>query len=52
MGAKKILYEEGEEDGWKEVTCNKMMGASLNPKDQTKAYIKVCVWTRLLYDRK
>lgn len=50
--AKKILYEEGEEDGWNEITCNKMMAASLNPKGQTKTYIKVCVWPILLYDQK
>jgi hypothetical protein len=42
--AKKILYEEGEEDGWNEITCNKMMGASLNPQGQTKTYIKVCAY--------
>jgi hypothetical protein len=50
--AKKILYEEGEEDGWNEVTCNKMMGASLNPQGQTKTYIKVCAGPLLSYDRK
>jgi len=38
--AMKIL-EETEEDGWKEVTCNKMMRGSLNPTERTKAYLKV-----------
>jgi len=35
------IIKEGEDDGWKPVTCNKMMRASLNPTDRTRAYLKV-----------
>ena len=38
--AMKILGED-EDDGWKEVACNKMMRGSLNPTERTKAYLKV-----------
>lgn len=34
------ILKEGEDDGWKEVSCNKMMRGSLNPTSRTKAYIK------------
>lgn len=37
----KVQLKETEEDGWREVPCNKMMKKSLNPMDKTKAYIKV-----------
>jgi hypothetical protein len=41
--AHKILFEEdGEEFGWKEVKCNKMMRKKLNPYGQTTCYLKVC----------
>jgi hypothetical protein len=39
--AKQLLFEEGEEDGWKEVACNKMMRNSVNGCGRTHAYIKV-----------
>lgn len=35
------IIKQGEEDGWKEVSCSKMMRGSLNPTDRTKAYLKV-----------
>lgn len=35
------MIKAGEEDGWKEVACNKMMRKSVNPTDRTKAYVKV-----------
>lgn len=35
------IIKEGEEDGWKEVPCNKMMRGALNPTERTKAYLKV-----------
>ena len=41
--AMKIL-DEDEEDGWKEVVCNKMMRGSLNPTERTKAYLKVSLY--------
>jgi len=34
------IIKEGEEDGWKEVSCNKMMRGTLNPTERTKAYLK------------
>lgn len=34
------MLQESEEDGWKEVTCNKMMQKSLNPTGRTTAYMK------------
>lgn len=40
--AEKIL-EEGEEDGWREVECNKVLRTSINPYGRTKAYLK---WMR------
>jgi hypothetical protein len=39
--AKHILFEEGEEEGWKEVPCNKMMRNSVNSSGRTRTYIKV-----------
>lgn len=39
--AKHLLFEEGEEDGWKEVACNKMMRKSVNSCGSTRTYIKV-----------
>jgi hypothetical protein len=39
--AKTLLFEEGEEDGWKEVACNKMMRKSVNSSGRTRTYIKV-----------
>ena len=41
--AMKIL-DEDEEDGWREVACNKMMRGSLNPTERTKAYLKVSLY--------
>lgn len=38
--AMKIL-DEDEDEGWKEVACNKMMRGALNPTERTKAYLKV-----------
>ena len=40
--AHKLLFEEdGEEFGWKEVKCNKMMRKRLNPYGHTTCYLKV-----------
>lgn len=39
--AQHLLFEQdGEVDGWKEVACNKVMQASLNPDGRTVAYLK------------
>lgn len=35
------IIEEDEDDGWKEISCNKMMKGTLNPTDRTKTYLKV-----------
>ncbi len=37
------MIQEGEEHGWKEVSCNKMMRGSINPTERTQAYLKVSV---------
>lgn len=39
--ARKILFEEnGEEHGWKEVKCNKMVRNKFNSRGQTTCYLK------------
>jgi len=35
------MIQEGEQEGWKEVLCNKMMRGSINPTERTRAYLKV-----------
>ena len=35
------LINESEEDGWKPVSCNKMMKRSLNPTGRTTVFLKV-----------
>ena len=40
--AHKMLFEEGgEENGWKEVKCNKMVRKKFNSRGQTTCYLKV-----------
>ncbi len=40
--AHRLLFEEdGEEDGWKEVMCNKMVRKKFNRDGSTKCYLKV-----------
>jgi hypothetical protein len=40
--AHKMLFEEGgEENGWKEVKCNKMVRKKFNARGQTTCYLKV-----------
>jgi len=34
------ILQEGEEDGWKRLECNKMVRASVNRMERTTAYIK------------
>jgi START domain len=34
------LLQEGEEEGWKQVECNKMIRGSLNEGERTSAYMK------------
>ena len=46
--AHKVLYEEGEEDGWVEVACNKMMKKTINSSDRTVTFLKVSVAKRYL----
>ena len=35
------MIQEGDQDGWREVSCNKMMRGSINPTERTRAYLKV-----------
>lgn len=38
--AHKLLFEEGEEHGWKEVKCHKMVRKKFNDRGQTTCYLK------------
>jgi len=39
--ASNLLFNEGgEEDGWKEVSCNKLFRGRYNPRGDTKVYLK------------
>jgi hypothetical protein len=39
--AHKLLFEEGEEHGWKEIKCHKMVRKKFNDRGQTTCYLKV-----------
>jgi hypothetical protein len=39
--AHRLLFEEGEEHGWKEIKCHKMVRKKFNDRGQTICYLKV-----------
>lgn len=39
--AHRLLFEEGEEHGWKEIKCHKMVRKKFNDRGQTTCYLKV-----------